>query len=134
MPHPAAIPVTMVLAAACGLLLVGLAMRISMLRMRHKVAFGDGGNTALLRAIRVHANTAEHAPIFILLALAYELARGPTGFLVAVAAAFLLARIGFAAALLGRGLHRLRMATALATYLAQAVLAAALLAAALGAW
>ena len=134
MPHPVAIPVTLWLTAGCGLLLVGLAMRISMLRMRHKVAFGDGGNTALMRAIRVHANTAEHAPIFILLALAYELARGSTGFLVAVAGAFLLARIGFAAALLGRGLHRLRMLTALVTYAAQAILSVALLGAAFAAW
>lgn len=134
MPHPAAIPVTLWLTAGCALLLVGLALRISMLRMRHKVAFGDGGNTALMRAIRVHANTAEHAPIFVLLALAYELARGTTGFLVAVAAAFLLARIGFAAALLGRGLHRLRMVTALVTYAAQATLAVAVLVAAAAAW
>jgi hypothetical protein len=84
-----------------------------------------------MRAVRVHANTAEHAPIFVLMALAYELARGPTGFLVAIAGAFALARAGFAAAILGRGLHRLRMGTALLTYLTQALLALALGAAAL---
>lgn len=125
-----ALPVTMTLTAICGLLLVALALRISTLRMRHKVAFGDGGNAALMRAIRVHANTAEHAPIFILLALAYELARGATAFLVAIVAVFVLARIGFAVAILGRGLHQLRMATALLTYVTQSVLAGALLAAA----
>ena len=130
MPNPAMIPVSMALTAACGLLLVGLAMRISMLRMRHKVAFGDGGNTALMRSIRLHANTAEHVPIFVLLALAYGLARGPTTFLIAVASLFVAARVGFAIALIGRGLHRLRMVTALATYATQAVLAVALLAAA----
>lgn len=127
----ASIPVTVTLTAFCGLLLVGLSMRISMLRMRHKVAFGDGGNTELLRAIRVHANTAEHAPIFLLMVLAWELARGGSGFLTTVAVAFVLARVGFTAALLGRGLHRLRMATALLTYLTQAALAGALLLAAL---
>lgn len=126
-----AIPVTMTLTALLGLLLVGLAMRISMLRMRHKIAFGDAGNQELMRSIRAHANTTEHAPIFILLALAYELARGTTGLLVVLAVLFVLARLGFAAALLGRGLHRLRMATALLTYLTQVVLAAALLLAAL---
>jgi len=125
------IPVTMTLAAICGLLLVGLAMRVSMLRMRHKVAFGDGGNAELMRAIRVHANTAEHAPIFILLALVHELARGTTGFLIALAVLFAVARLGFAVAILGRGLHKLRMATALLTYLTQAVLAGALLVSAL---
>jgi uncharacterized protein len=126
-----AIPVTVTLTAFCGLLLVGLAMRISMLRMRHKVAFGDGGHTDLMRSIRVHANTAEHAPIFILLTLAYEFTRGSSGFLVAIAAVFVLARLGFTAALLGRGLHKVRMGGALLTYVTQAVLAVALFAAVL---
>jgi uncharacterized membrane protein YecN with MAPEG domain len=126
-----AIPLTMALTAFCGLLLVALASRISMLRMRHKVPFGDGGHTDLMRAIRVHANTTEHVPIFILMALAYELARGATGFLVTLVVAFALARLGFAIAILGRGLHQLRMVTASATYLTQAVLAVALLVAVL---
>jgi uncharacterized membrane protein YecN with MAPEG domain len=126
-----AIPLTMALTAFCGLLLVALASRISMLRMRHKVPFGDGGHTDLMRAIRVHANTTEHVPIFVLMALAYELARGATAFLAALVAAFALARLGFAIAILGRGLHPLRMVTAAVTYLAQAVLAVALLVAVL---
>jgi uncharacterized protein len=127
-----AVPVTLALTAFCGALLVGLAAWVSTLRMRHKVAFGDGGNPALMRAVRAHANTTEHAPIFILMVLAWELARGPGPFLAGVAVAFALARAGFAVALLGRGLHLLRMGTALLTYLAQAVLAAALAAVALG--
>ena len=126
-----ALPLTMALTAFCGLLLVVLAARISRLRMLHKIPWGDGGNTALMRAIRVHANTTEHAPIFVLMALAYELARGATPFLVVVVVAFALARLGFAVALIGRGLHPLRMLTALVTYLTQAVLAVALLVAVL---
>jgi len=125
------IPVTLALAAFCGLLLVGLAGRVSMLRMRHKIAFGDGGNPALMRAIRTHGNTTEHAPIFLLLALAWELARGPSGFLIGAAALFVVARILFTAGVLGRGLHTWRMAGALFTYFAQALLAGALLLAAL---
>lgn len=125
------IPLTMVLTAFTGLLLVALASKVSSLRFRNKIPWGDGGNPALMRAIRAHANTTEHAPIFILMVLAYELARGATPFLVTLAVAFALARLGFAVALLGRGLHRLRMLTAAVTYLAQAVLAAALLVAVL---
>src|SRR5262245_54425056 len=67
------IPVTAALAGFSGLLLVTLASRVSMLRMRHKVAFGDGGNPELMRAIRTHGNTAEYAPLFVLLVLAWEL-------------------------------------------------------------
>jgi len=121
-----AIPVTVALAAFCGLLLVGLASRISVLRFRLKIAFGDGGNPALMRAIRTHGNTAEHAPVFLLLALAWELARGTTGLLVGAAVLFVVARVLFTVGVLGRGLHLLRMAGALFTYVAQLLLAAGL--------
>ena len=120
------VPVTAAVAAFCGILMVALASRVSMLRVRHKVSLGDGGNTALMRAIRAHGNTAEHAPLFVLLVLAYELSRGADALLVTLAAAFVLARLAFAAGLLGRGLHVARMAGAGVTYLAQAVLAVAL--------
>jgi len=120
------IPVTTALAAFCGLLLVALASRVSMLRLTQKVAFGDGGNPALMRAIRTHGNTAEHAPIFLMLALAWELARGSTTLLLVAAGTFVVARLLFTVGVLGRGLHLLRMAGALLTYLAQALLAGAL--------
>ena len=121
-----AIPVTVALAAFCGLLLVGLASRVSMLRFGLKIPFGDGGNPALMRAIRTHGNTAEHAPIFLLLALALELAGGTTAFLWGVAVLFVVSRLLFTAGVLGRGLHLLRMAGAGGTYLAQLLLALAL--------
>ena len=126
-----AIPVTVALAAFCGLLLVGLACRVSVLRFGLKIPFGDGGNPALMRAIRTHGNTAEHAPIFLLLALAWELARGTTALLAGVAVLFVVSRVLFAVGVLGRGLHVLRMAGASGTYLAQLLLAAALALAAL---
>ena len=127
------IPVTAALTGVCGALLVGLATRVSMLRMQLKIPFGDAGNPTMMRAIRVHANTAEHAPIFILLTLAYELSRGSTHFLVAVAILFVAARAAFTAGILGRGLHQARMGGALGTYLSQALLAVALLLEAIGA-
>jgi uncharacterized protein len=108
-------------------------MRISQLRMQHKVAFGDGGSAELMRAIRTHANTAEHTPIFILLCLVYEMTRGSNAFLIVIATIFVVARIAFTVGVLGRGLHPFRMAGAMATYLTQAILAVALLLSALGA-
>lgn len=118
-----AIPVTAALAAFCGLLLVGLASRVSVLRFSLKIPFGDGGNPALMRAIRTHGNTAEHAPIFLLLALCWELARGPDGFLVAVGVLFAVSRLLFTAGVLGRGLHLWRVVGAGGTYVAQLLLA-----------
>ena len=121
-----AIPVTAALAAFCGLLLVGLASRVSFLRLTHKIAFGDGGNPALMRAIRTHGNTAEHAPVFLLLALVTELTAGTTGVLTGAAVLFVASRLLFTVGVLGRGLHLLRMAGAMGTYLSQLVLAVAL--------
>jgi uncharacterized membrane protein YecN with MAPEG domain len=121
-----AIPVTAALAAFCGLLMVGLASRVSFLRFTLKIPFGDGGNPALMRAIRTHGNTAEHAPVFLLLALAWELTRGGGAFLTGVALMFVVARLLFTVGVLGRGLHLLRMAGAGLTYAAQLLLAGGL--------
>ena len=122
----ATIPVTAALAAFCGLLLVALASRVSLLRFSLKIPFGDGGNPALMRAIRTHGNTAEHAPIVLLLALAWELSRGSDAFLVGVAVLFVASRLLFTVGLLGRGLHLLRVVGAGATYACQLLLAAGL--------
>ena len=126
-----AIPVTAALAAFCGLLLVGLASRVSYLRFTLKIAFGDGGNPALMRAIRTHGNTAEHAPIVLLLALVTELTSGSPLLLAGAAWLFVAARLLFAVGVLGRGLHVLRMAGAAMTYAVQLLLAAGLALAAL---
>ncbi|HUS24575.1 MAG TPA: MAPEG family protein [Candidatus Binatia bacterium] len=120
------VPVSALTAAACALLLVALSLRISFLRMTLKVSLGDAGQPALLRAVRAHANAAEHVPIFVLLALAYELTRGSDAVVIATTGTFVAARLLHAAGMLGRGLHLARMAGAVLTNLAQAALAVAL--------
>ena len=66
-------------AAPLAVLAVGLGARIAMLRVRLRVGIGDGGKAELSRAIRVHANLLETAPIALLLLLIAELseALGP---------------------------------------------------------
>ena len=44
------------------LILVGLSFAVVRARIAHKVVLGDGGNPAVLRAIRAHANAAEYIP------------------------------------------------------------------------
>lgn len=117
-----AIPATAVLTAVLGLLQLALALRVSRLRFGLKIPFGDGGNPAMMRAIRVHANGAEHAPLFLLLALAYELTAGTDAFLIATGAAFVVSRLVFSIGIIGRGLHAWRMFGAGVTYFAQLVL------------
>ena len=64
-------------AGLIGLLLLVLAALVSLLRHRHKVGLGDGGNRDLQRAIRVHGNAVEWAVPAILLLLVAELNRAP---------------------------------------------------------
>jgi len=121
------IPVTGFAAAVCGLLLLFLAMRVSMLRMQHRVALGDGGVGELTRAIRAHANTMEQVPIFLLMSLCYEMYLGASLSLMLLVAGFLLARLLFAWGLSTATLSLSRRVGAGLTYLSQLGLALALL-------
>lgn len=59
--------VTPVYATLLGLLFIALSLRTIRLRRRHQVAVGDGNNSELRRAMRVHANFAEYVPLALLL-------------------------------------------------------------------
>jgi uncharacterized protein len=54
-------------AAILALLYVALSIRTLRLRRRLKIAIGDAGNPAMLRAMRVHSNFAEYVPLSLLL-------------------------------------------------------------------
>lgn len=51
------------------LLLAGLGMNVSLIRMRRKIFIGDGGDKFLGKAIRAHGNSAEHVPLLLVLLL-----------------------------------------------------------------
>ncbi|WP_394558939.1 MAPEG family protein [Aquipseudomonas alcaligenes] len=55
------------IAAILALLLIALSLNISRLRMRHQVAFGDGGKPDLTKAVRAHGNSLEQSVLFIVL-------------------------------------------------------------------
>ena len=61
------LPVTASTAAAVALIIVFLSFRIVRLRRSRRIGLGDGGDTTLSRAIRGHANLAEHAPLAVIL-------------------------------------------------------------------
>lgn len=120
------IPVTGLAAALCGLLLMVLAIRISMLRLHHKVSLGDGGIAGLGRAIRAHGNTVEHAPIFLIQCACYEIYLGAGFFLMGLVAVFVFARFLFAWGLSRHALSPARRIGAGLTYLTQLLLSLAL--------
>ena len=57
-----------------GILLVVLALNVVRFRLGRKVGLGVGADGALEQPVRVHANFAENAPMFLVLLLLAELA------------------------------------------------------------
>lgn len=87
------LPITLTIAGAAALLNLWLAIRVGILRTRHKIMIGDGGNEALAARMRAHSNFTEYTPIFLILLGLIELAQGPALWLWVVAIIFILARI-----------------------------------------
>ncbi len=54
-------------ASVLTLLYIVLSVRVIFGRVTAKVAVGDGGDTSLLRRMRVHANFAEYVPLALIL-------------------------------------------------------------------
>jgi len=65
--------ITPLYASVLAILFVALSVRTLRMRHRLKIAVGDAGNQALLRAIRVHSNFAEYVPLSLLLISFVEL-------------------------------------------------------------
>lgn len=85
--------ITLTTAAGAALLATWLGVRTVALRRRHSVAFGDGGQAALLARMRAQANFTEYTPVFVLLILAVELAAGSVAWLWLAAFLFLIGRV-----------------------------------------
>jgi hypothetical protein len=96
-----AAPVTGGYAALCALILLALALRVSWVRRARGINLGDGGDPALLRAMRAHANAAEYMPLVLILMLVVELAGAAGWLLHTVGVALVTGRV-----LHGLGLNR----------------------------
>ena len=87
------VPITALYAGLLALLLVLLALRVVRLRWKFRVGLGDGGEKAMIRAIRIHGNATEHVPIALLLLLVAELNHAGPTFLHACGAVLVAARV-----------------------------------------
>lgn len=103
------LPITLTLAGAAAILHIWLASRVSRVRRQYKIGIGDGGNEALVRRMRAHANYAENMPIVLILIGLIELAGGDARILWAAGIAFILARIAHAFGMDRPSPSRLRM-------------------------
>ncbi|WP_116091263.1 MAPEG family protein [Sphingomonas crusticola] len=92
--HIAAVPtVTLIFAAALGLLNVWLGVRVSRGRMTHKVLIGHGDIPAMEARMRAHANFNEYVPIALILMLLIELNVGASRWLWGLGALLVVARV-----------------------------------------
>ena len=112
--------------AVLAILLTGLSLQVSRLRIRHRQSFGDGGHKDLMLAMRAHGNTLEQSLMFGLLMLLMELTQPAWGALAAVGAVFVMARLMHAVAIFKR-LLLLRQIAHVLSVLCQLALALALL-------
>jgi uncharacterized membrane protein YecN with MAPEG domain len=118
-----ALPVTLVTAGASVFVNSWLGMRIASLRYRLRVTVGDGGQEPLVRRMRAQANFIEHAPFFLILLAALELADANRLALAVIAGLFILARIAHGVGMDGGPVQRWRRDGILASNIASGALA-----------
>ena len=61
------IPITAVFAGLLALMLVGVSIRVTVLRAKKKINFFDGGDPEMGRAVRVQGNFIEYVPMALAL-------------------------------------------------------------------
>jgi uncharacterized membrane protein YecN with MAPEG domain len=86
-------PVTAIYAAIVAVLVVVLGARIVPLRRSRRVGLGDGGDKDLRRAVRIHANLVEYAPMALILMAACELNGAPAWLLHGLGVALVAGRL-----------------------------------------
>jgi len=111
------LPIALTAAGAAALLHIWLSIRVSQIRRTRKILHGDGGDPAMLRRMRAHANYAENAPIFLVLLVLLELAMVRDEFLWAATIIFFLARIAHAFGMDSDKLSKLRIIGVIGSWL-----------------
>lgn len=116
------LPVTLCTAGAAAIINFWLGLRISRLRLSHKIFVGDGGDDRLIRRMRAQLNFAEYVPLILVLLALAELAVGASVWLWGVGTVLILGRILHAFGMEGWGLgRRIGIALTMLTMLGLAV-------------
>ena len=123
---------TLSLAAAAAIINIWIAIRCGRLRVSEKIMHGDGGNAALMRRMRAHANFIENTPIVLILIAAIEASGRGGQWLAIVGAVFMLGRVSHAIGMDNPGSNPFRMAGVATAMLTQAGLAVVCVLIALG--
>ncbi len=70
-----------------------LALKVNVVRTKHKVGFGDGGNQPLQRSLRVQGNAVEDVPVVLLGLLGLGALMAPVLLVHGLGASFLVGRV-----------------------------------------
>lgn len=82
-----------IFSAIFAVFFVLLSVNVIRARRRHKVGIGTGQNTAVERAMRVHANFAEYVPLALLLILMLEINKESNLLVIGLCSALLVGRL-----------------------------------------
>ncbi len=96
-----------------ALLLTLLGLNVSRLRIKLKVAHGDGGQIPLKQAIRAHGNGVEHVLLFGMILLAVEMTQAQGTILAVLVSGFTVARVLHAIGMLSRHILARRIGASL---------------------
>jgi uncharacterized membrane protein YecN with MAPEG domain len=88
--------IVLLYAGVLALLFVALSVRTLLMRRTLRIAIGDAGNEAMLRAMRVHSNFAEYVPLSLLLIYFVEATGASAIFVHALGASVVVGRISHA--------------------------------------
>jgi uncharacterized membrane protein YecN with MAPEG domain len=94
-------PITALYGSLAGILLLVFASYAIVMRGRRRVGLGDGGDPAMLCAIRIHGNAAEYIPITVILMALFELLHGSPTALHVAGLCMVIGRIAHAIGLAG---------------------------------
>jgi uncharacterized membrane protein YecN with MAPEG domain len=90
------VPITAITTALLALMLLAISVRVTVLRRRKKVSLLDGGDSELLRAIRVQGNFVEYVPILLILMGLLEAMHSAPWLIYAFGAVLLIVRVSHA--------------------------------------
>jgi uncharacterized protein len=100
------LPITLTAAGVAALINIWLAIRCGQVRTKEKISVGDGGNEALIRRMRAHANFVEFTPFVLILIALVEMASGTSTWLWVVAGVYMIARVAHGIGMDGGGKGR----------------------------
>jgi uncharacterized protein len=87
------LPISLTAAAAAAIINLWLAIRCGRVRTVNKISMGDGGNDAMVAAMRAHSNFVEYTPFLLVLLALIELSLGSPMWLWAVMGVYMLGRV-----------------------------------------